>query len=187
MIALMDETSPAGPGGIYYVVSVAVLLDVDDVTDKLAAVLPDRRKRPFHWVDEGPHAREAMLALLCTSGVAGHVVVHHPTGRRRQEKARGLAVRELVPLAVLDGATELIIESRSAREDTRDRRNMIEIVRDLGTPLAYRWEPKAEPLLWVADAICGVMKEYLLGEDTAPYELLRDGGVLGGPLYRRLP
>lgn len=187
MIALMDETSPTGPRGIYYVVSVAVLLDVDDVTDKLAGVLPNQRKRPFHWVNEGPHARDAMLELLCTSGVAGHVVVHHPTGRRRQEEARGLAVRELVPLAVLDGATELIIESRSAREDTRDRRNMIEIVRGLTTPLSYRWEPKAERLLWIADAICGVMKEYLLGEDTAPYERLRNGGVLGDPRYRHLP
>ena len=187
VIALMDETFPGGPGGIYYVVSVAVLLDVDDVIDKVTAVVPDGRKRPFHWVNEGPRAREAMLELLCTGAVAGHVVVHYPTGRKSQEEARGLAVRELVPLAVIEGATELIIESRSEREDARDRQNMVEIVRDLDTSLVYRWEPKAEPLLWVADAICGVMKEYLLGEDTTSYERLRNGGVIGDPRYRQLP
>ncbi len=189
MIAVMDETSPTGDGAIYYVVSVAVLLDVDLVTRRLGAVLPvDRkRRRPFHWVDEGPKARDAMLDLLCTCGVIGHVVVHHPTGRKRQEEARGHAVRELVPLAVIEGVTELIIESRGEREDSRDRGNMIEIVRDLDAALAYRWEPKAEPLLWIADAICGVTKEYLLSEDPAPYERLRTDGVLGDPQYRRLP
>lgn len=187
MIAVMDESAPADPRGIYYVVSVAVLLDVDHVTGKLGAILPLGRRRPFHWVDEGPGAREAMIELLCACGVVGHVVVHHPTGRKRQEEARGRAVRELVPLAIGEGATELIIESRGEREDSRDRGTMIEIVRGLDTALAYCWKPKAEPLLWIADAICGVMKEYLLREDSAPYERLRASGVLGDPQYRHLP
>src|SRR5690349_10530196 len=114
VIAVMDETAPADKAGIYYVVSAAILLDPTSAKPALEAVLPPGRRRPFHWVLEGVRARNRMLDLLVTSGVAAHVVVHYPTGRRRQEQARRDAISELVPLVIADGAEELIIESRAA-------------------------------------------------------------------------
>lgn len=187
MIAVVDEAAPADRGGIYYVVSAAVLLDASATRLGLRSVLPEGRKRPFHWVDEGPAARTRMLDLLESHGLVAHVVVHYPTGRRRQEQARQSALEELVPLVIADGAKELIIESRATHEDTRDRGVLVEIVRQSGAPLSYRWEDKREPLLWLADAVCGVVKEYLLSEDTTAFDRLRSSQVLGDLRYRRPP
>ena len=97
MIAVVDEAAPADRGGIYYVVSAAVLLDADATRLGLRSVLPAGRKRPFHWVDEGPAARTRMLDLLESHGLVAHVVVHYPTGRRRQEQARQSAWRSSFP------------------------------------------------------------------------------------------
>ncbi len=187
MIAVVDEAAPADGAGIYYVVTAAIVLDERATRGALAGVLPKGRARPFHWAQEGPAARSRMLDLVEAQGLVAHVVVHHPTGRRRQEHARRAALGELVPLAIGEGADELIIESRTSREDARDRRALIDIVRDAGASLAYRWEDKREPLLWIADAICGAVKEYLLGEDVTSFERLRSAHVLGDLRYRRLP
>lgn len=119
MIALIDETSPLGPGGIYYVVSAAVLLDPDGVADELGGIFGAGRTQPFHWVTEGSEVLDRMLNLICNNGVIAHVTVHYPTGRKRQEEARRLALSELVPLVALEGANDLIIESRSERERPR--------------------------------------------------------------------
>lgn len=187
MIAVMDETTPADRSGLYYVVSVAVLLDEGATKDALADVLPKGRVRPFHWISEGVAARGRMLDLIEACGVVSHVLVHYPTGRRRQEEARRAAIRELVPLAVNEGARELVIESRATTADARDRQTMIEVVRALPASLSYRWEPKAEPLLWIADAVCGVVKEYLLAEDPHSFERLSESKAIGPLLYRAAP
>lgn len=186
MIAVMDESCPADPRGIYYIVTAAIILDYEQVTCQLAAVLPSRRRRPFHWVNEGPQARGRMMDLLVGSGLVAHVVVHYPTGRRSQERARNAAITELVPVIIAEGAEELVIESRAAREDGRDRQAVIEALHQAGAKLRYRWDDKTTPVLWIADAICGVVKEYLLGEDTEPFKQLRAGGVLDELRYRRL-
>lgn len=60
-------------------------------------------------------------------------------------------------------------------------------MRQSGAALAYRWEDEREPLLWLADAPCGVIKDYLLGEDTAAFDRLRAAQVLGDLRYRRPP
>ncbi len=187
LVAVIDETTPADAGGIYYVVSSAVVLDVDSVRSALASSRPADRTRPFHWVDEGSHARDAMVDLICSTGTIAQVTVCYTTGRRRQEQARRLALAELVPMIALEGAREIVIESRSRREDARDRETLIEATRGLAGTLTYRWETKAEPILWIADAVCGVVKEYLLGDDTTAFERLQAGAVIKQILFRQLP
>lgn len=164
-----------------------MVLDADLMTQALAGLFAPGRTRPFHWVTEGPGVVERMLALLCECGVVAHVTVHYPTGRKRQERARADALSELIPLLTAEGATELIIESRSEPEDGRDRQHLIDIMRDLDDGPTYRWEPKQERLLWIADAICGAIKEYLLEEATAPFVRLHAAGVLGELRYRTAP
>lgn len=183
--AVVDEASPAGRHGIYYVVTAAMLLDPGQVTQALGEVIPPGRKRPFHWAVEGPHARGRMMQLIEDLGVVAHVCVHYPTGRRGQEAARRSALQELVPAVVAEGAEELIIESRSAREDLRDRQSMIEALHGSTSALRYRWATKEEPLLWIADAVCGVVKEYLLAENQVPFERLRAAKVFDELRYRR--
>lgn len=187
MIAVIDEASPEGPGGIYYVVSAAVVLDAEAIDPELGRIFGDGRRRPFHWSREGSETLERMVDVICAAGVVAHVTVHYPTGRKRQEEARGLALAELVPLVVREGAEELIIESRTEREDGRDRRMLVGIVRELPSPLRYRWETKEQRLLWVADAVCGAVKEHLLGVNDVPLQRLQAAAVLGDLRYRSLP
>lgn len=187
LTAVLDETAPADKGGIYYVVAAAVLLDANVARGLLDEVLPRNRVRPFHWAREGRQARLRMLDLIESSGAVAHVVVHYPTGRRRQEQARTAAIAELIPLIVSEGASELIIESRSAREDQRDRRSVLEGLRSVPGDLSYRWDDKTEPLLWVADAVCGAVKEFLLDDEVTHLKRLERRRVVGEIHYRRLP
>ncbi len=186
IVAVIDETAPADRRGIYYVVTAGLLFDVDRIRAGLDSVIPGGRKRPFHWATEGSRSRERMLELIIDTGVVAHVVVHYPTGRRRQEEARRAAIGELLPLVVAEGADELIIESRSNREDQRDRESVIEALHRTDPGILYRWENKTEPLLWVADALCGMVKEYVLGEDTATFERLQATNVVDQLRYRSL-
>lgn len=186
IIAVIDEAAPADRQGIYYVVTAAIMLDVAAVRQGLAEVVPADRVRPFHWATEGPQARNRMVELLTETGVVAHVVVHYPTGRRRQEEARRSAMVELVPLVVAEGAAELIIESRSEREDQRDRQSVIEAMRRAQQAIGYRWEPKSERLLWVADAVCGAVKEYVLHEDGSWLDRLESAAVVSELRYRTL-
>jgi len=137
------------------VVAAALLLEPNRARAAVVDVIASDRIRPFHWAHEGTQARERMLGVLKDGAIVAHVVVHYPTGRRRQEEARRSAMSELVPLVISDGAKELIIESRSAREDQRDRQSVIEAIHRAGRAIPYRWETKTEPLLWVADASVG--------------------------------
>jgi len=166
IIAVVDEAAPADRGGICYLVTAALLLEPNRARAAVVDEIASDRIRPFHWAHEGTQARERMLGVLKDGAIVAHVVVHYPTRRRRQEEARRSAMSELVPLVISDGAKELIIESRSAREDQRDRQSVIEAIHRAGRAIPYRWETKTEPLLWVADAVCEVVKEYLLGDDV---------------------
>lgn len=158
VIASCDETTPEGPKGVFYVVVAAVVLvDEAEAGAALERLLPEGRRRPFHWNREGPTARSAMLQTIGEIGVVSHVCVHYPTGRRRQEGARARCLDHLTQALVDDGIHELRIESRSRRQDARDQATILDVFRTIGRPgaFSYGWWPKEEPLLWIADAICG--------------------------------
>jgi hypothetical protein len=111
----------------------------------LSGIFADtQRVRPFHWHEEGPAAREAMIAVLGEIGAVAHVCVHYPTGRNRLEAARASALGEVVPLVPQDGASTLLIESRGAVEDGRDRAVILDILNALARSgeLQYEWRTK---------------------------------------------
>jgi hypothetical protein len=187
MRAALDETSPQLRGGIAYVVAATVVVaDEAATTAALTAVLIEPgRKRPFHWHREGPAAKTRLVDCLIEVGAISHICVHYPTGRKKSEAARAAGLRQLIPLLLADGTTELIIESRAA-QDARDRAVILDVLHDLGTPgaLAYHWRPKAEPFLWLADGVCGAVRGFLLGDtDQAHYDRLCQAGVINTLIY----
>jgi hypothetical protein len=111
--------------------------------------------------------------------------MHYPTGRKKQEEARARGLVDLIPRLISDGIDELMIESRGDLHDDRDRRVIVGTLQDLGEPraFAYRWRTKAEELLWPADAVCGAVRDYLLGENDYYYEELRNLEVITEPVY----
>ncbi len=187
MKASIDESVPEIRGGIAYVVAAAlVIAPVDDAREALRKVIagPDR-KRPFHWHAEGSEAKARMVDCLADLGAVAHIAVHHPTGRKKTEAARQQCLHAIVPLAVRDGAEELIIESRDKISDRRDRKVVLDLLRELAAPgaISYSHAPKTEPLLWPADAVCGAVRAFLIGDDTRYYEQLRHIGVISEPIY----
>ena len=187
MRAALDETYPELRGGIAYVVAATVVVADEAATAAALStvVIEPGRKRPFHWHSEGPTAKTRLVDCLIKLGAVAHVCVHYPTGRKKIETARAAGLREVIPLLLAEGTTELIIESRGP-QDLRDRAVILDTLHDLGTPgdLAYHWRPKAEPFLWLADGVCGAVRGFLLGDaDQCHYDRLCQARVIGDPIY----
>jgi len=185
--AVLDETYPEHAGGILYVVAATIVL-ADSPATKAAldrVLTTPGRTRPFHWAQEGLQARQNMVACLEEVGAVAHVCVHAPTGRKKTEEARAKGLRRVLPLLLGEGVGDLLIESRSVTGDRRDKTVILDVLREHGMAgqLSYAWRTKSDPTLWLADAVCGAVKEYLLDQDTGYYTRLRSAGVLGELIY----
>ncbi len=121
------------------------------------------------------------MDCLRDAGAHAHVCVHYPTGRKKLEAARAGALQTVVPKIVHDGASLLLIESRGDTEDRRDRGVILDTLNALERPgeLAYEWRTKSETLLWLADGVCGAVREHLLQVNDEPLNALRAAGVIG--------
>lgn len=177
VVAVIDESSPVAGAGVYYIVTAAVVFDWADVRHRVAGVVGERTS-PFHYRREGSEAIERMATVLEESELMASVL-WRPVSRRGQVAAR----RDLLAAHALqlanDGASHLIIESGDGTTDRRDRQTLLDtFAGDGGVPFRYDWRSKAEPLLWVADAICGVTAEHLLGRSNAIFDRLADTGII---------
>jgi hypothetical protein len=184
--ASVDESTPSDAHGVFYVVTAAMLLiNPDDAEAALREVVAVKdRTRPFHWRLEGIEARERMTKTLGEIGAVAHVSIAYPTGRKRQEEARSAGLVEVVDASVAEGVTTVLIESRTAELDWRDRRSL---AHHMTAGVVCEWHPKTHPLLWAADAVCGAVKEHLLQESNDALDEMRRAGVIGDLLYRKLP
>lgn len=92
MRALIDETVPLVGGHHAYVVVATLLIESDPVAVEDSALsIIGERKKAFHWIDEGANVRQRAITCLIDLGACAHVVVHHPTGRKKQQQAREAA------------------------------------------------------------------------------------------------
>lgn len=182
LIAAVDEAAAEAAGGIHHLIAAAVVLEHGrirhDLLDMVAA-----RQRGFHWHREGPAMRSSILDLIETHGVVAHVLAR-ATARRRQVETRSHLLAEISRLLVDDGVDHLVIESQGAREDGRDRASLLDTFnRSGGVPFTYDWRTKAEPLLWIADAVGGACREHLIGRNSEPFERLQAMGAIGAITY----
>jgi hypothetical protein len=162
MIGLIDESTPESARGIHYVIGAAVLLEPtqrDEVRERLLKLMAGRTT-PFHWKREGIQKRRLMIELLGDLEVGVFAAIHHPVARTRQQAARRQSLEALVPTLVREGVSELIIESRGAL-DAKDRQAFIEFGHAGLCPsdLTYSFDAKTEPLLWLPDAVAGLLSE----------------------------
>ncbi len=177
VLAVIDESSPAAGAGVYYVVTAAVVFDWSTIRHRVAGVIGERTS-PFHYRREGPEALERMATVLEEAELMA-TVLWRPVARRGQTAARRDLLAAHARRIADDGITHLIIESGDETSDRRDQETLLDtFVADGGVPFSYDWRSKAEPLLWIADAICGVTAEHLLGCRNAIYERLADAGTI---------
>lgn len=184
--AALDETGITVEGAMAYVVVATIVLE-DEGAAKLAldsVIDHPGRTRPFHWAAEGAGTKQQMVDCLIELGVVSHVVVHHPTGRRKQEAARKRALHKMLPALIADGVGELVIESRDDTGNGRDKGTILDVLQSVGKPgvLTYCWLPNTERLLWLPDVVCGAVRGFLAGDDTY-YSPLRHAQVIGEITY----
>lgn len=184
-VAVVDESTPEDGVGVFYVVTAAILLRGRGYSaERLTRVVAgEHRTRPFHWHREGSTTRSKMISCLEEIGAYAHVHVTHPVGRKKQEVARSSGLLIITDRVMDDGATDLVVESRTADMDWRDSRTLAPYA-ELG--LSWEFRTKQYPLLWAADAICGAVREYMLGDSTN-FKKLDERGIIGDLSYGPLP
>lgn len=161
-MGLLDESMPESVRGVHYVIGAAVLIDPagrDDVAARALKLIGDRR-RVFHWKDEGVERRTAMIELLGELDLGVFAVVHHPVAAKRQTGARRTSLRTLAAMLCREGVDELLIESRGI-QDAEDRQTLVEAVNtgELPTGFSYDFARKENALMWLPDAVAGVLSE----------------------------
>ncbi len=182
---IIDESAVFEPAGdLTYVVASAVVvpgsLDVVRVQAAAAIGFGAGRRRPFHWVDEGPMARRAMREV--TQAYASHVVtaVASGVGRRGQEHVRQAGLRSLIEHVVSTVALAgILIESRehstsAVGQNKHDCATIIEArhAKLLDPEMTFEWAPKSDPAVWLADAVAGAVAFARIGRQ--PLELDED-------------
>ena len=158
MIAVIDETTiESDKGFIYVIASVTIIEDATFAETTLAGVTRGRQ-RPFHWVKEGPEARQRMVAAVDQLGAIA-AGFQQGCGRRGQDKTRSILLADALLWAAGEGAVGIIVESRGRKLDIQDKR-VVKQLRGAGHRIPdVQWETKSNPLLWLADAVCGAHRE----------------------------
>lgn len=189
MIAYVDESARPGHEGVYYLVTAGVVVGVEleQARRTLAKLHPPQGR--FHWRQERAGGRLAMLDVMAELGTAVFVAWAYPIGKRRQEEARRRCLTTLLNDLRHEGVSELVIERREDRAlNSADRRTILDAKQAglTSLDLLYRFEaPKAEPLLWVPDAIAGAVGLHLAGVDSTYYDRLTLGAL--SVVVRRTP
>jgi hypothetical protein len=182
IVAAIDEAAAVAGGGVHYLLTSAVIVETDRIRPDLLALVASR-SRTFHWRNEGPSMRDRMISLIEEHGVVAHVRVR-ATSRRGQVRARRELLGGLARDLAREGIAHLAIESQGGREDGRDRAVLLDTFRESGgVPFTYDWRTKAEPVLWIADAIGGSCREHLVGQNSARHDRLVANGVIDGLTY----
>jgi len=176
-VAVIDESSPTAGPGVYYILSKVLIPEPAAAVRALGHVRGDRR-RPFHYAEEGPEALERMMQLFERETLHA-AVLWSPAPRRGQVTARGKLLREHTRRCADEGVEHLIIESGDDAGNERDRSAILDHFQDRGgVPFRYDWRSKTEPLLWIADAACGIAADHLLDRRPEYHRRLQARGLI---------
>lgn len=176
-VAAMDESVREAGSGVYYVLAL-IITKVPATVAKSVLTIVGERQRPFHYSREGPEIIERMLSLMENEAIKA-ICRWRPAGRKRQVEARNLLLEQQARTLVGCGVDHLIIESGDEATDNRDRSVLLDTFgEDGGIPYAYDWRSKSEPLLWIADAVGGIVAEYLLDIKTDRFHRLHNAELI---------
>lgn len=175
MIAFVDESMRQSDDGLYVVAAAVVVEDESGrVREALRDVLLPGQVR-FHWHDERPERRLAMLKVVSSRIAAGFAAFHRSGGHASQERARAQCLKCLLWHLGQYGVSDLTMESRGAPNDARDRRTIIAAqqsqIASKDLRYGFAWA-REEPLLWLPDALAGAVSRHLAGEGSEYYRLV---------------
>jgi hypothetical protein len=114
--------------------------------------------RTFHWTKERPEVRHGMLQVLADDASYLFAYSHRPVVRREHEWTRAHLLNALLDDLEAANVAEVVLESRQAHNDARDRQVIGAHQQKENSILDYRHDgPRQEPLLWLADALAGAV------------------------------
>ncbi|GAA4849195.1 hypothetical protein GCM10023221_30620 [Luteimicrobium xylanilyticum] len=132
---------------------------VEELRDAMRPLLLPGQKKA-HWRGDSDTRHDVVSAVVADLPLDAVVVVRCGPDRDRDERRRRKCFEVLAPLLADLGCTELTLESRGVRDDRRDR-DMLDALRAsrrLGPSMRLKHAPgPADPVLWIADAVCGAV------------------------------
>ena len=159
-VAYVDESMRLTPDNQGTYLLAAVVIDVGRV-EEVRAVLRSllyRRQERLHWRDEEAPRRTKIAEAIGAMDLAATVVIGTPLAKSKQERARRKCLEALLPALKEMGVTRVVMEERTPSLVKTDRQ-MVAAIRGkrlIGAQLrGDTARPKAEPLLWLPDAVAG--------------------------------
>ena len=182
LTAYIDESQHVTGVGVYVVAAVVILDDeAQQIRDQVRSATP--RGRRFHWRTEERRERDNMLNILAAlppQSVRAYAA--QPCPSDKTERARRKCIESLLLDIHGSDVRALVLESRQERNDKRDREVLAHFARIglVAGEVTYRHErPQAEPLLWAADAVAGVVSASRIGRGEHYWESIRGTVALG--------
>lgn len=179
--AWVDESMHGAGGdraqGIY--ILAAVIADpaaCDPVRARLRALVPKSEVR-LHWNRESGKLRMEIAKALSECDLAHLVVVGANYDQSHQERARRQCMERLFSELEQHGVTRVVLESRTPSLNKRDER-MFDALRGKQMMTGLRADfglPSSEPMLWVPDAVAGVIGADLRHAQPEPRAALGHG------------
>lgn len=177
VVAVVDESARIAGAGVYYLICAAVIIEPGEAREALQHVVGER-PRPFHYSQEGARIIDAMVDLMVDLDVSASCR-WRSVGRRQQVATRPDLLKGHLPELASIGVTHLIIEAGEATVNQSDSGVLLDFFRDRDEPaFAYDWRSKREPLLWIADAVCGIVGDHLTDKRHRAFERLNDRGAI---------
>lgn len=168
-IAWGDESgSVAGRDPNVYLMG-AVVAAPDAADDLRAAMVEIRRpgEKKVHWRADSERRHDTVIGIISELPIEGVIVVRRGAPTERDERRRRKCFEAFAPELAAAGCTTLILESRGATADRRDR-DMLDALRaqrriDTRLRLDHATGP-SDPVLWIADAVCGAYVASRVGD-----------------------
>lgn len=137
----------------------------DLLAEEMRGLLP-RKEKKVHWHSDAPERHDLVIATIADLPLEAIVVVRQGAPEAERDERRRRKVLEVFAPELQDlGCGDLVLESRGPKDDTRDRK-MFDTMRSTGRLSSLRLRHAAgpgDPVLWIADAICGAVVAHRTG------------------------
>jgi len=170
VVAFADESGSSAlrDPDTYLMAAVLIPDSQHDEARAIMSSLKHRGERKLHWYDENETTRSRIAETIGAMSLPSIVVVRSQTGEREERKRRKCLEQLLVSLDDA-GVVQLNLESRGKQQDDRDM-GLVQVLRSqkvLSGELRVDHLPgPTEPLLWIADSICGAYVSLRIGEQS---------------------
>lgn len=145
----VDESKARG-----YLFAATSVLTQDVVSARKRMVqLRLRGQHRIHFSKEDPRRRRLLIGSI--RAIPATTVIYDASAIRNHKQARTACIEALIADAAVQGAREVILEEDDSliTEDQHDLFQQVQKVGCLGRLRYAHMKPRAEPLLWIPDAV----------------------------------